>query len=107
MLQMVKHWILFTQDPFTGGGAYVPGGGSTARGPNGSSASHQVTGGGADPFTGGSTAAKPAAAPSHMPATAFVTFANSPNTEAIARKASDAGCCCLSQCGASCNIPTG
>lgn len=73
-------------DPFTGGGAYVPGGAPSSRGPGGGSGSHQVTGGGADPFTGGSSAAAPAAAPSHTPATVFVTFASAPNTEAIARK---------------------
>ena len=91
-------------DPFTGGGAYVPGtamtpGGGFAAGAAGagaSSGSGGVTGGGADPFTGtaaaaasasAAAAAAAAAAPAAAAPRAYVLFDAPPRTEAVAAKA--------------------
>lgn len=82
-------------DPFTGGGAYVPG---TAMAPGGGFAgaaataaaagAGSVTGGGADPFTGTAASAAPAAA-APAPQRAYVLFDAQPRAEAVAAKARD------------------
>ena len=89
-------------DPFTGGGAYVPGtalapwggfagAGSSSTAASGLGAGSSVTGGGADPFTGtaaaASSAAAAAAAAPAAAARAYVLFDAPPRAEAVAAKA--------------------